>query len=148
MRNNWESHDTWISHFDILGFKSFLESEDKSLKLELLKSKIDEVISKLEKEIEKHDEFIDYLFYADTFIIYSKNDKINDYPSLIRVSKNFINTCINKRIPIRGAISFGDVQFGHEKKIIIGKREKNIKGILSKNMPAKAKMSIPEQRSE
>lgn len=121
MRNNWESHDAWISHFDILGFKSLIEKEDQSLELELLKSKITEVISKLDAEIEKHDACIDYQFYADTFIIISKNDRINDYPSLIRVSKNFINACIYNRIPIRGAISFGDVQLGHQKKIIIGK---------------------------
>ncbi len=121
MRNNWESHDTWISYFDILGFKSSLESADQPPTLERLKKKIDSVISELEKEIEKHDESIDYLFYADTFILFSKNNKIGDYPSLIRASKTFINKCIRERIPIRGAISFGHVQFGYKKKIIIGK---------------------------
>lgn len=121
MKDNWESHYTWIAHFDILGFKSLIDQEYQSLTIESLKSNIDEVISKLEKEIESHGEHIDFHFFADTFIIFSKNDKINDYPALISVSKSFINSCTYIRLPVRGAISFGSVQFGHQKKIIIGK---------------------------
>jgi hypothetical protein len=121
MLEKWETHETWIAHFDILGFKSMVDNEGKSLQLASLKSKIDDVICKLEKEIANHEEFIDYQFYADTFIIYSKNDKVNDYPSLVRASKNFIINCIYKSLPVRGAISYGEVLFGHQKKIIIGK---------------------------
>ncbi len=121
MMDNWESHNTWITHFDILGFKSQLDNNDQSLALNILKSKINDVLGSLESDIKKHKEFIDYQHYADTFIIYSINDKINDYPSLIRVSKNFILNCTNSELPVRGAISYGEVVFGHEKKIIIGK---------------------------
>ena len=102
MKLQWENTRAWIAHFDIPGFKSMIEHENESVPLRVLKSKLDDVIYKLEREIESKDERVDFQFYADTFIIYSKSKKINDYPLLVRASKNFINDCINKRLPIRG----------------------------------------------
>jgi hypothetical protein len=64
---------------------------------------------------------IDYLFYADTFIFYSKSDQVKDYPSMLSVSQKFIRKCISIKLPVRGAISFGELIFGHEKKILMGK---------------------------
>jgi hypothetical protein len=116
----WETNQAWIAHFDILGFKSMIEHEDQSLALELLKSKLDDVIVKLKREIESKAEHIDFQFYADTFIIYSKSENIHDYSLLIRACKNFTNNCIYKRLPVRGAISYGEMIFGHNRKIIIG----------------------------
>ena len=59
--------------------------------------------------------------YTDTFIIYSKATQTTGYPELVRASKNFINTCIYKRLPIRGAISHGELILGHDNKILMGK---------------------------
>jgi len=120
MDHQWETFQAWVAHFDILGFKSMIEHEDQSLALKILKSKLDEVIVKLKSEIESKDECVDFQFYADTFIFYSKSEKINDYPLLVRACKNFINECIYRRLPVRGAISYGELIFGHNRKIIIG----------------------------
>lgn len=116
----WKTNQAWIAHFDILGFKSMIEHKDQSLAIELLKRKLDAVIVKLKSEIESKDEHIDFQFYADTFMIYSKTEKLNDLPLLIRACKNFINKCIYKKLPVRGAISYGEMIFGHNRKIIIG----------------------------
>jgi hypothetical protein len=121
MEQEWETTQSWIAYFDILGFKSMIEYENESIALQVLKSKIDEVINKLEEDIDSKDERVDFQFYADTFIIYSKSEKINDYPLLVRVSKNFINNCIYEKLPVRGAISYGELIFGHRRKIILGK---------------------------
>lgn len=121
MDTKWFSDKAWVAHFDILGFKSIINNDNESVGLRVLKSQIDEVIDDLKKNVADFDESVGYLFYADTFIIYSKSVKINDYPGLISVSKRFMNNCIYKRLPVRGAISFGEITLGHDKKILLGK---------------------------
>lgn len=122
MEDNWINRNAWIAHFDVLGFKSLLENESNSLVIEVLKSQFDEVLMKLQKDISTYfEQQIDYLFFADTFVIYSKSEKINEYPALIRVAKSFINLCISKRLPVRGSISYGDVVFGYDDKVLMGK---------------------------
>jgi len=121
MNSQWTTYQAWIAHFDILGFKSIIKNESASLSVNIVKSKLDQVIEKLKKDTSDFGKNVEYLFYADTFIIYSKSDRISCYPELIRVSKNFINTCIYKKLPVRGAVSFGDISFRHDKRILMGK---------------------------
>lgn len=121
MKDKWVNRHAWIAHFDVLGFKNLLENEGGSLVIEVLKSQIDEVIEQLKSDISSFEDKIDYLFFADTFVIYSKSEKLNEYPALISVSKKFISRCIYKKLPVRGAISYGDVVFGHENKVLMGK---------------------------
>lgn len=121
MNISWNTIQTWIAHFDILGFKNRINYDDQSLLLEILKSSIDDAIADLEKDINHFYDVIEYISYADTFIIYSKATETTGYPELVRASKNFINTCIYKRLPIRGAISHGELILGHDNKILMGK---------------------------
>lgn len=121
MNKEWITYSAWIAHFDILGFKYIISKDSEYLTLEIVKSTISEVLKELNDDISTFNENVDYLCYADTFIIYSKSEKVNDYPGFIRVSKNFIHKCIYKRLPIRGAVSFGEITFGHQKKIIMGR---------------------------
>lgn len=121
MEDNWISYEAWVANFDILGFKSIIEHKDQSFELQLLKRKLDEVIKKLNNEIVQKIEYVDYQHYSDTFIIYSKSKEVSDYLPFIRICKNFIVNCFYKRLPIRGAISYGELVFGHRKKVLIGK---------------------------
>jgi len=121
MDQEWITYQAWIAHFDILGFKSIINNDNDSLTLTILQNTITKIIDDLKKDVSEFEENVEYLFYADTFIIYSKSERVNDYPGFIRVSKNFINKCIYKRLPIRGAISYGELILGHAKKILMGK---------------------------
>jgi len=47
MNISWNTIQTWIAHFDILGFKNRINNDDKSLLLEILKSSIDASIADL-----------------------------------------------------------------------------------------------------
>jgi len=120
MLEQWETHECWVAHFDILGFKSLLDQGWMKVKTVLSQSKIDEVIESINDMPALHREHIDYLFYADTFIFYSKSDQVKDYPSMLSVAQRFIRKCISIKLPIRGAISFGELIFGHEKRILMG----------------------------
>ena len=93
MNISWNTIETWIAHFDILGFKNRINYDDQSLLLEILKSSIDDAIANLEKDINHIHDIIEYISYADTFIIYSKATETTGYPELVRASKNFTWTC-------------------------------------------------------
>ena len=121
MEQKWIKCQAWIAHFDILGFKSIIGNNSNSLNLVILRETISDVIDRLKKRVAKFDENVDYIVYADTFLIYSKTNKINDYPGLISASKELIRYCISKSLPIRGAISYGEITFGHNRKILMGK---------------------------
>ena len=47
MNISWNTIQTWIAQFDILGFKNRINNDDKSLLLEILKSSIDASIADL-----------------------------------------------------------------------------------------------------
>ena len=121
MLEQWETHECWVAHFDILGFKSLLDQGWMEFKTVLSQSKIDEIIECINDMPALHREHIDYLFYADTFIFYSKSDQVKDYPSMLSVAQKFMRKCISIKLPVRGAITFGELIFGHEKKILMGK---------------------------
>ncbi|MGP8153275.1 MAG: hypothetical protein ACLQBQ_03900 [Smithella sp.] len=120
MTKEWNNYQAWIAHFDVLGFKSIIDTKNY-LTLKILQVTISEVLSDLNKNVSVFQEDVNYLFYADTFVIYSKSDKVNDYPGFIRIAKNFIVKCIYKKLPIRGAVAFGEITLGHDNKIVMGK---------------------------
>jgi hypothetical protein len=121
MDNNWKSYNTWIAHFDVIGFKYKIDNEDRSLYLDVLKDSIDEVLQKLQKQTTHFESLVNYTFYADTFIIYATSPDDSGYPEFINISKDFIRNCILKRLPVRGAVSYGNLIIGHNSKIIMGK---------------------------
>jgi hypothetical protein len=121
MDTSWKSLKTWVAYFDILGFKHSINYDDQSPLLENLKSSIDEVIEQLKEDTIYFEDIIDYALYADTFIIYSKAEENRGYPELALISENFLEACIYSRLPIRGAISYGELILGHNSRVIMGK---------------------------
>ena len=121
MLEQCETHECWVAHFDILGFKSLLDQGWMEFKTVLSQSKIDDILNAIENTSPYYRANIDYLFYADTFIFYSKSDQGQDYTSILCVAQRFIRECISIKLPVRGAISFGELIFGHEKRILMGK---------------------------
>jgi hypothetical protein len=117
----WATRKIYIAHFDILGFKSRINNDDSSLPIVILKETIDEILEELQKGINNFSSSIGYTYYADTFIIFSKTEDSSGYPALVRAAKNLILCCITNRLPVRGAIAYGEVSFRHDERIIIGK---------------------------
>ncbi|MDO9082713.1 MAG: hypothetical protein Q7U56_05475 [Humidesulfovibrio sp.] len=98
-----------------------MNDDDDSLPIAILKRTINKIIEKLHKGIQNFSDTIEYTHYADTFLIYSKTEDSSGYPALVRAAKNLITSCIDNRLPARGAIAYGEVSFGHGDRIIIGK---------------------------
>src|ERR1035438_7482827 len=116
MDHCWQSYDAWVAHFDLLGFKAKL----KTLPISILQEEVDEIVKSFQAEAKEFEKNVDYLFYADTFIFYSKFDENKDYPGLLHVATHFMEKCIYKGIALRGAISFGEIAVGYDKRIMIG----------------------------
>ena len=75
----------------------------------------------LKAGVKGFEENVGYVFYADTFIFYSKSDENKHYPGLRHAATLFIEKCIYKGIALRGAISFGEIAVGHDNRIMIGR---------------------------
>jgi len=113
----WQTYEAWVAYFDILGYKKKIEN----LPLPLLQLQVDETIHDLQRGAAEFPENIDCLFYADTFIFYSRSNEDRNCPGILSGSTHFIERCLSKGMPVRGAISFGKIAVGHEKKALVGK---------------------------
>ncbi|HEY5330946.1 MAG TPA: hypothetical protein VIJ79_13755 [Acidobacteriaceae bacterium] len=116
MDHCWQSYDAWIAYFDLLGFKAML----RTLPISILRQKVDEIVKDLHAEAKEFEKNVECLFYADTFVFYSKTEANKDYPGLLHVATHFMEKCIYKGIALRGAISFGEIAAGNDKRILIG----------------------------
>lgn len=117
----WQTYEAWIAYFDILGFKEELKKTgEHNNYLRLLQCKIDEIIKYLQAEVTEFQN-VDCLFYADTFIFYSRSNENRNYAGIIHVATHFIERCLAIGIPLRGAISFGNIAVGYDKRCLIGK---------------------------
>ena len=116
MDYGWQSYTAWTAYFDLLGFKNKLEE----LSLPLLQLKVDEIVNDFHKEVNEFEKNVDSLFYADTFIFFSKSDDDKHYPGILHGATHFLEKCISKGIALRGAISFGEIAVREDKTIVIG----------------------------
>jgi hypothetical protein len=60
MLEQWEPHECWVAHFDILGFKSLLDQRWMEFKTVLSQSKIDDLLNAIENISPLYREQIDY----------------------------------------------------------------------------------------
>ncbi len=121
MEFSWSEHEAWIAQFDILGFKNRIRESNQSSFLRVFKASLDEAIYKLDQDKKEFEETIEIILYADTFIIYTIQDNNSMPHGVLATSENFLVSCIRNRIPVRGAISYGELILGQRNRIIMGK---------------------------
>ena len=94
MKNEWVDKKCWVAYFDALGFAKRANNNNKSFPLHHLKRTIDGFISLIEDKvaqannIKNCDDIVDYLFFSDTFILYSTIEEAKGYPS-VKLLVNF-----------------------------------------------------------
>lgn len=121
MKCNWINQESWIVHFDILGFQEAINRPGEHLAIRVLQSKIDDVIEYLKLGLDDFHNRVGYILLSDTFLIYSKTSKVEEYPIIVSLAKRFINKCISIKLPVRGAVSFGEMIIGYDERIFMGK---------------------------
>jgi len=111
--NDWIHSNCWLACFDILGFKELVSFQDgESLKAEEIKYKYEEAI--------KHLEDIDYCWFSDTFLMFTRDATQKSCFIIECAVKAFIYDCIHSHIPLRGAISVGNFTRSKDNRVFMG----------------------------
>tara|TARA_R100001129_G_scaffold170764_1_gene140463 strand:- start:2131 stop:2811 length:681 start_codon:yes stop_codon:yes gene_type:complete len=108
----------WFAHLDLLGFTAQVEDNN----LDLVLAAYEDALDGLEEKAKIHKgKGISYTWFSDTFIIYSRGSSKEEFVLVEQISRLFFIKLIYRRIPVRGALTFGDLYSQKEKNIFIGK---------------------------
>ena len=111
----------WVAFFDILGFKSLIEETTDEMKLYLLIDGYHLTLKELREKCNRYEGHeLTYLWFSDSFIFYSKDGSEQSYGVIIQAGKHFLTSNIYHRIPLRGAIAFGNLYTDENNGIVIG----------------------------
>lgn len=108
---------SWIAYLDLLGVKNLIKSG-------LLVNVVSIYMSAIE---ELHDISgpkgaygIHSMWFSDTFLIYSSNDKPGSFAWLEMTTRHFFEKLILSGVPLRGAISIGNLYTNKKKGVVVG----------------------------
>lgn len=118
----WNKASCWIASFDILGFKELVNIDVETIEAEFVQEDYEATLSHLESRCEAYSPgCLDYLWFSDTFVMFTPDDSATSYTVIQQAAKHFIEECIYSSIPIRGAISVGSLIRGHDNRSLLGK---------------------------
>lgn len=128
---SWKNNNKrFVAFFDILGFKDMVLKQghaDVLKKLEKLKSTTEQLEGNIwSKEITNllkisfSEDQTRSITFSDSLIIFSKDDTIEDCMKMMFQSYFVIQNALYNSIPIKGAISFGEVYVDFEKSLFFG----------------------------
>ncbi|WP_296593767.1 hypothetical protein [Methylophaga sp.] len=107
----------WFCYFDLLGFSNLVKGND----IEQVMPLYQKALNHLEKSPDEMRTMGIYVsWFSDTFIIFSRGGKEEDFANIEHVSRVFFQYLILNKIPVRGALTFGDLYSQQERNIFIG----------------------------
>ena len=107
----------WFCYLDLLGFARQVETKNINHILPLYEKALDSMdISRIDKG--KYG--ISFSWFSDTFIIFSQSDSAQDFALVEQAGRLFFQKLIMNQIPVRGAISCGDLYTQLERNVFIG----------------------------
>lgn len=118
LTREWIEHDSWIACFDILGFKE-LAGFDSSSSFSC-KYIIEDYENILEDLSYIQDDDVTYCWISDTFIFYTKDASRDSFIAIKEVATRFIECCLERSVPIRGAINAGHLVYTSDHRIFMG----------------------------
>ncbi|MDO9478893.1 MAG: hypothetical protein Q8K17_01385 [Pseudohongiella sp.] len=132
---NQTTANRYLAYFDIMGFKdlSYRESHDTVHKMMSEFSKIIQRYERMNQNVGSRgvagllpndsglDLLVSTVVFSDTVLLYSRNDSEISLSSLMAIAAFFFSDCIEKGIPIKGAISEGVFTADKEKSLYFGR---------------------------
>lgn len=107
----------WFCYLDLLGFRDLVQSKDIDQVLPIY----EEALSQLESAAQnKARQGIMFSWFSDTFILYSKSGRAEDFSLLEQAGRLFFRELIAHEIPVRGALTYGKLYSQQERNIFIG----------------------------
>jgi hypothetical protein len=107
----------WFCYLDLLGFSELVMSRSIDRVLPLYERALAQV-RKGSKARRQHG--IYYSWFSDTFIIFSRTDSPEDFSNLEQAGRLLFQYLIREHIPVRGAISCGNLYTQQERNVFIG----------------------------
>jgi len=118
----WNKASCWIASFDILGFTNLIDIDHDTIQAEFVIDDYEETLRHLESRCDVYAPGgIDYLWFSDTFVMFTPDKTPKSYTVIQQAAKHFIERCLYSSIPIRGAISVGAFVRGHDNRSLIGR---------------------------
>lgn len=133
MKNNNDSKKRVVAFLDVLGFKAMIEKytlEELSKKYESLIDKTNSLISpfplneNVPRLFPKHPQnkpWCHKQIFSDSIILISDSDSDESCLRLLIYAWRLTQVCISSHMPVRGAITFGDLYVNFRKSIVLGK---------------------------
>ncbi len=107
----------WFCYLDLLGFRALVGRKDIQQVLPLYEQALVD-LKKAVKTRETHG--ILHSWFSDTFIIYSKRGRAEDFSQIEQAGRFFFRELIAHGIPVRGALTYGKLYSQQERNIFIG----------------------------
>jgi len=117
LSNSMVPRRRWLAYLDMLGVKSLINSGKMENVIYLYESAVEE-LEKIVGGMDSH--AINSMWFSDTFIIYSTDDSGVSFTWLELATRLFFDKLILSKIPVRGAISIGNLYTNKKKGVIVG----------------------------
>lgn len=120
---NWPLR--YVANFDILGISSLIrDHKEKALRMLLDFYDIKNLLGQMNIEIIETGEIIAdqiaRVSFSDTIVIFTKGNTIKDLWAIIALGSQLFSKCLNKCIPIRGGVAYGEFFFDPYREIFCG----------------------------
>jgi len=111
-----KSGKRWVSYFDRLGFGNYSSEHD-------LINVFNETCSWLAIAKQEGQYFanVELVWFSDTIIFYSTDDSRMSFQAVDEASRSFFDELLDSKIPVRGALAFGDFYADKVNNLYLGK---------------------------
>lgn len=107
----------WFAYFDLLGFAQLVRTSEIHSVLPIYKKVLETIEGKAGP---KQPKGLSYSWFSDTFIIFTRGSSLEEFGLIEQAARLFFQRLILHEIPVRGAISHGDLYTQQEKNIFLG----------------------------
>lgn len=107
----------WVSYFDLLGFSDLVQTKGELSVFDTITTALEE----FKRKPKPKDHLIERVWFSDSFILYSQGASDIDFSCIEQVSRHFFLSLIQKEIPVRGALAFGELYADKDNNILFGK---------------------------
>jgi hypothetical protein len=107
----------WFCYLDLLGFTALVNDKNIEQVIPLYQKALTEM-ERIALPKKRHG--VTYSWFSDTFIIYSRGGKDQDFAYVEHVGRLFFQSLILHQIPVRGALTYGNLYSQSSKNIFVG----------------------------
>lgn len=120
-------NDRFIAFIDIMGFSNYVyrnahASVDKRMRaFQDIINDHEVGMKSVSKEVQRKHKSLRTVCFSDSVLLISSDSSYDSLTNILMYSQLVITSCIEKRIPIKGAISYGQITADFDKSLFFGK---------------------------